>query len=108
MNVNPTQPDPTSRPGAGRLRRTAPEPIARPPERRDAQPVGAQKDAVEISEAAREFSASIEPIDAGEPGLTQERQREILDRIAQGFYRRPEVRGEVLRRLVVDLETHSE
>jgi hypothetical protein len=104
MNVNPTQPDPTPKSGTGRLRRAAPEPTARPSERRTTRSVEAQKDAIEISDAAREISASFDSSDIGELGLTPERQREILDRIADGFYQRPDVREEVLRRLAVDLE----
>lgn len=104
MNVNPTQPDPTPKSGTGRLRKTAPEVTTRPHERRTAHSVEAQKDAVEISAAAREISASIDSSDMGELGLTPERHREILDRIADSFYQRPDVREEVLRRLAVDLE----
>jgi hypothetical protein len=107
MDVNPTQPDPTSRPGTGRLRRASSEPIARPPDHRSTPSVESQKDAVEISAAAREITSYLEAADSGEVGLTPERQREILDRIAQGFYQRTDVRDEVIRRLAVDLENGS-
>jgi hypothetical protein len=113
MNVNPTQPDPTSRPGTGRLRRSTSEVILRPVDRRSAESAGSveslgpQQDAVEISAAAREITSFLETADRGDLGLTPERQREILDRIAQGFYQRTDVRDEVLRRLAADLDTDA-
>ncbi len=103
MNVNPTQPDSTPRPGTGRLHRALPDPISRPIQHRTIPSIDEQKDAVEISPAAREMSASTGSGDAGAAGLSPERRTEILDRIAQGFYQRPEVRAEVLRRMGADL-----
>jgi hypothetical protein len=57
------------------------------------------RDRVELSEAARELQAQLGldkvPIAELPPG----RLREVLDRLKQGFYDRPEVRDELLRRL---------
>jgi hypothetical protein len=107
MNVNPTQPDPTARPGTGRLRRAPSEPTIRPLDHMAAPSVEPQKDAIEISAAAREIRSSIEAPEPGEVGLPAGRQREILGRIAQGFYQREDVRDEVLRLLAADIENGS-
>ena len=107
MNVDPTQPDPTSRPGTGRLRRTIPQPIARQPESRTAQSVESRKDSVE-SPSRRGTSSRRSGRRTRTSWDSPERQREILQRIAQGFYRRPEVRDEVLRRLAANLEANPE
>jgi hypothetical protein len=108
MNIRPTQPGQTQGSAADRLKETAHDPSA--PKSRPVAP-GLQPpaaDQVELSDAARELQqrTPIEP--SGVSSLPRERMGELLQRISRGFYDRPEVRDEILRRLSDDLESGPE
>lgn len=75
-------PNATARPSSGR--REGEEPNSAPVPRRDR---------VEISAAARELAASLEPARA-------ERVAEVQQRISDGTYDRPEVRSAVASRIL--------
>jgi hypothetical protein len=58
---------------------------------------------VEISGAARELSGALEASSERVGGMEPDRLREILERIAEGYYERPEVKDQVLRKLAHEL-----
>ncbi len=103
MEVHPSGSGPASGPGPKRPRESTPAPAREPV---GPGPAGSQStagDAVEISGTARELlAASGAPV--GSPlDLDPERAREVLARIASGFYDRPEVRARTLSRLAHEL-----
>jgi hypothetical protein len=61
------------------------------------------QDRVELSQAARELQAQLGLDKVPLAELPPERLREVLDRLKQGYYDRPEVRDEVLQRLAGEL-----
>jgi hypothetical protein len=103
MNVRPTEPGQPQKPGPGRLRESPAGSPARPVEKAPLPPEAPARDRVELSEAARELQAQLglDKIPVAE--LPPQRLREILDRLKQGYYDRPEVRDELLQRLAGDL-----
>jgi hypothetical protein len=105
MNIRPTQSGQTRGPAADRLKEPVPNPAVQKDRAAEPAPRPPGADQVELSDAARELlqRAGIEP--SGVSTLPRERMREVLQRIAQGFYDRPEVRDETLRRLSGDLES---
>jgi hypothetical protein len=58
---------------------------------------------VEISSAARELSTTRGEVVARDESLTPERMRQVLDRIARGFYESLDVQEELLQELAKDL-----
>lgn len=85
----------TTRPAVGNTTRR-PSDGSTPP-----APEGGRDD-VRISDQARELQqAGATP--AGAPELSPARMREVLQRLSDGHYDRPEVQQEVVRRLVRDL-----
>jgi hypothetical protein len=62
----------------------------------------ARRDEITISDAARELLGASEGASAPR-ALDPGRAREVLGRIASGYYDRPEVRSEVLDRLAAGL-----
>jgi hypothetical protein len=119
MSVNPTNPSQPVQPGPGRLGDAAPgqptkpgpgrpgEVAPAPPIRREDKPAATEgqgpKDTVELSEAVRALQERLGIEASALSGLPPERLKLVLERLAQGFYDRPEVRDEVLRRLAGDL-----
>ena len=105
MNVNPTQPGQTRGPAPERPKDAGP--AAAIPRDRGTEPEAApnleRADQVELSEAARELQDRTGLAGPEPPSLEPERLREILQRVSSGYYDRPEVRDEVLRRLQGDL-----
>jgi hypothetical protein len=103
MAVQPTQPDRIGRSGLGRARRTlgdAPESLKgdrapRPP----VQP----EDSVQISSTAETLHQASSDFQTSDADLSPERLKQVLNRISNGFYQRPEVRAEVARKLANSL-----
>lgn len=103
MKVDPTR--------SGQTRGTAPErlndPAASPPLRQDRgaapSPSSPGGDRIELSEGIRELQQSGLERAAGS-SLSPGRIRDILQKLSNGFYERPEVREDVLRRLRADLD----
>jgi hypothetical protein len=102
MNVKPTHTGQTPQPGTGPLRET---PAASPA--RDRAPVAAPRpatpDRVELSDVARKLNELLGAEEAGAPSLAPERLKKLLQRVAEGYYDRPEVREELLQRLASEL-----
>lgn len=104
MQVNATGPETTP---LGPKRPNKP-PQGLPPDSRGparARPVPSGKDRVEISGEARALSASQDEISMDQ-ALSPERMKQVLGRIAQGFYESREVQEEVLREVADDLGIH--
>ncbi len=72
---------------------------------RDGRP---RSDSIEISGAARELLEARPPEDIETTQLDPQRARTILDRLGDGYYERPDVRSEVLRRIAADLGLSSD
>jgi hypothetical protein len=104
MSVDPTKSNPLPGSGAGRIQRPTPQ---SPDARRDPETPGGvpstSADAVELSEAARELLQKIGLDGPPLADLSPERMKEIAARLRSGFYDRPDVVDEVLRRLQKDL-----
>ncbi|MDM7915026.1 MAG: hypothetical protein ACE15D_10795 [Candidatus Eisenbacteria bacterium] len=105
MAIDPTQSQPTPKPGLGRLGRSLsggvhgtdgrPRPATRP-----VPPA----DDLQISPMARELQEILRSDSANETAeLSPEKFREVLDRIRSGYYDRPEVREEILQKLAGEL-----
>jgi hypothetical protein len=106
MSINPANPGSPRSPGAADPANVT----RRPPVGGDGPtpvPSSADEvaDRVEISEAARELSLRAAP--DGERALAPERLKEILGRLASGYYDRPEVQEVVARRALTDLSETS-
>lgn len=111
--ANPMQPGPgrlgetaagqPAKPGPGRLGEAAPAPPTRKEEKPAATEGVGQKDTVELSEAVRALQERLGIEQSALSELPPERLKLVLERLAQGFYDRPEVRDEVLRQLAGDL-----
>lgn len=103
MNIDPTPSSRISRPGSSPLRESSSgTPLKTDP---DAARPAAAKDQVELSEAARALQQHGVP--SGDSSLAPERLRQVLDRLTQGHYERGDVRDQVLRRLIGDLDIDS-
>jgi len=104
MKINPSRPDQPRGPAADRLRgpEASPQPLkggtAAP------EPVPAPADRAEISDAARALQQDLPSLSGGAPSLEPGRMKELLQKIAQGFYDRPEVQDQVVSRLAADLD----
>lgn len=85
----------TSRPGAG----NTPQ---RPSDASSSSVPDGGRDDVRISDQARELQTAGAPAQ-GSPELSPARMREVLQRLSDGHYDRPEVQLEVIRRLSRDL-----
>jgi len=103
MSVRPTSSGQVPRPGIERAGSSEPGNTARRPETGPA-PVSPQgrRDEVEISSQARELQQS--GAASGPSGeIAPAALRQVLDRISQGHYDRPEVQDQVVRALSKDL-----
>jgi hypothetical protein len=102
MKIQPPDSGKTPQTGPNRLRPTPPAPPAKPAGE-TARPAPAP-DQVELSEAARQLAERLGVEPGALAALPPERLKHILERVAQGYYDRPEVRDQVARRLLGDLE----
>lgn len=104
MTVRPTPSGQTPRSPIGRTDRTAPSaPSQRQAEPNPAAAAGVRGDRVQISSQARELQQL--DLAARGPGgeLPAERLRQVLGRMNDGHYDRPDVQEQVIRRLARDL-----
>jgi hypothetical protein len=117
MSIDPTSPsgpqrplDPAALDAAGTPR---PAPGSMPPaggrerERPSVPEHGVRADSLDLSEAARNLAREIRGREV-HVGLPPERLREIVRRLASGFYDRPEIIEEVARRLARDPDGRAE
>ena len=103
MNIHPTDSGSASRPGAGRLKKSSasPEPRAgSTPRKRAAR---AARDNVEISDAAKQLLEATRSSGTTRSALSPDRMKQVLQRITNGFYNRPEIREAMLRELLIDI-----
>jgi hypothetical protein len=102
MKIDPSNSGPAQESGPGRLGEAAPPRNPRKGTAPTPEPVSPPADRVELSAAARELQrqASMDPAAVIDPA----RLREVVSRLAEGFYDRPEVRREVVRRLAGELD----
>ena len=106
MHIRPTRSEP-GRAGETARRRAAetrPDVPSRAKPQLGVVTGGRARDQIEISPAARKLAGLVGPESSREGTLDPARQRQILDRIASGFYDRGDVRAEVLNRILGDLE----
>jgi hypothetical protein len=102
MDIRPTPSGQTRNAAADRLKEPAQNPVA--PSRPSADSEApARADRAELSDAARELTQRPGPGPAAIISLPAARMRQVLQRLSQGYYERPEVRDEVLRRMSPDL-----
>jgi hypothetical protein len=99
MAVQPTQPDRIGGSNLGRARRTPEAATGQARVDRDGRRPVSTGDSIEISPAAEELHQVSANYEVGDSDLSPERLQQVLNRISQGFYLRPEVRAEVARRL---------
>jgi len=103
MSINPTDPGSIDKTAAGRLRKV---PARSPADARRSSgpaPQPPKPDQVEISDGARQLLESQEGARGASGDLSPEQFQLILERIAQGFYDRPEIRDLTLPRLLPDI-----
>jgi len=100
MDIRPTQPGQTPQTGPGSLKEKAGAPEVRSEDRSATPSGGMPQDQVQLSAAVRDLQArlGLEQIPVGE--LSPERLREVVARVAEGHYDRPEVVDELARRLL--------
>ena len=99
MSIGPNSKDSIGDLGLGRARKGREAIPIRPQVRRAAQKTEHPKDSVEVSGAAEELNRAFESSTNRELDLSPERLAEVLTRIQDGFYRRPEVRTAIAQRL---------
>jgi hypothetical protein len=106
MTVRPTTSGQTPRPAIGRADRTAnpaAASVSRQAEPNTPGASGVRRDDVQISVHARQ----LQQVEAGARGaggeLSADRLRQVLTRMGDGHYDRPDVQDEVVRRLSPDL-----
>src|SRR5215468_3491084 len=100
MSVRPTGSGQTPRPGIDRA--SQPLPATTPGRAADVRslPLAPGRDDVRISSQARELQTKQADSSRGPAGeISADRLREVLGRLAGGYYDQPQVRGEVVRRL---------
>ena len=103
MTVRPTPSGQTPRPAIGRTERPAtPAPASRPAEPAPPAVGGTRRDDVQISPQARELQQLDAARSAGGE-LSADRLHQILGRMNDGHYDRPEVQDKVIRRLAREL-----
>jgi hypothetical protein len=102
MLVHPTGPGGTSG-GPKQTGRIAPAERAETLKKRPARGPKPPGDNIEISGAARQLSGATRAGKSTAQELPPERMREILDRIASGFYEDADVRRELLGQIAAEL-----
>jgi hypothetical protein len=103
MNIQPTKPGSTPTAGTGRLDRNAPLSPARPADTPTSEVTGATPDKVQISDAARGLQEQLQNRLELVAQLPPGRLREVLERLNNGFYDRPEVRRAVVKSIAEEL-----
>jgi hypothetical protein len=103
MTIQPTKPGSTPTSGTGRLDRNAALSPARPADTSTSEAASVTPDQVHISDAARglheQLQNRIELVAQLPPG----RLREVLERLNNGFYDRPEVRRAVVESIAEEM-----
>ena len=100
MAVQPTQPERIgNRAGLGRARRTLSEPLESLKGDRISRPPVRPEDSVQISSTAETLHQASSDFQSSDADLSPERLQQVLNRISNGFYQRPEVRAEVARKI---------
>ena len=104
MTVRPTSSGQIPRPALGRTDRTAsPAPASRPAEAGAPATPGVNRDDVQISSQARQLQ-QLDSAARGPGGeLSADRLRQVLGRMNDGHYDRPEVQEQVVRQLAREL-----
>jgi hypothetical protein len=103
VSINPTDPGSIDRTPGSRLRKT-PGGTPGEPKRSIGQPNGSNRaDHAEISEGARQLLEANGLPPENSEDLTPAQLQEVLDRIAGEFYERPEIRDQVIRRILPHL-----
>lgn len=107
MLIDPAGPGKAQETGVKRTQEGKAVPADRAPGAPEGSTHGGSGDLVEISDSARELLGMRRAAPAGIQVTEPELERRILDRIADGFYERVDIRAEVVRRLALDLETEG-
>jgi hypothetical protein len=103
MTIQPTKPGSTPTAGTGRLDRNAPLSPARPADTSTSEVTSATPDKVQISDAARSLQEQLQNRLELVAQLPPGRLREVLERLNNGFYDRPEVRRAVVESIAEEL-----
>ena len=103
MTIEPTKPGSTPPAGAGRLDRNAPLSPARPADSSTSEAASAAPDKIQISHAARDLQEQLQNRRELVAQLPPGRLREVLERLNNGFYDRPEVRRAVVESIAEEL-----
>lgn len=106
MTIRPPQSGQTSRTPLSRANTPAvPGSPARPADsgQTSAPAAAPRRDAVQISAQARQLQASDAPAREESSALAPERLSQILQRMSDGHYDRPEVQDAVLKRIAAEL-----
>jgi hypothetical protein len=102
--IRPTQPGQTPQSGPGSLKGTGGSASARPEEKTsEPKPTATPQDSVSLSQTVRELQDRL-GLDAIPSGtLSPERLKEIVSRVADGHYDRPEVLDALAKHLASEL-----
>ncbi len=103
MTIQPTKPGSTPPQGTSRLDRNAALSPARPADTSTSEATGATPDKVQISDAARGLQEQLQNRLELVAQLPPGRLREVLERLNNGFYDRPEVRRAVVESIAEEL-----
>jgi hypothetical protein len=109
MRITPQTPDPL-RPGSGRTARSGAAERAPADGGAARAPLGAESNAgdrIELSDEARRLAATLGGEAPPSGALTSEVARRVGGRIASGWYDRPEVRDELVRRIAQAFTTEG-
>ena len=103
MTIQPTKPGSTPTPGTSRLDRNAALSPARPADTSTSEVTSATPDKVQIPDAARGLQEQLQNRLELVAQLPPGRLREVLERLNNGFYDRPEVRRAVVNSIAEEL-----
>ena len=105
MIIQPPSSGQTPKTGPGRVGSSAPNRAPRKDAPAETSSGAEQADRLEISDAAIELQGQIGLQQTPILELSTARLRQVGERLADGFYDRPEVKDAVVRRLVRDLDS---
>lgn len=103
MTIQPTKPGSTPTVSTGRLDRNAPLSPTRPADTSASEATSVTPDKVQISDAARGLQEQLQNRLELVAQLPPGRLREVLERLNNGFYDRPEVRRAVVESIAEEL-----
>jgi hypothetical protein len=103
MTIQPTKPGSTPTAGTSRLDRNPALSPARPADPSTSEVTSAPPDKVQISDAARGLQEQLQNRLELVAQLPPGRLREVLERLNNGFYDRPEVRRAVVESIAEEL-----